>query len=700
MIGKFLFYSEEDPVSVKEEYIQLKIEIRELLKDPINRKVLTEILLDLKKDVSGSSRQQLLKLYKDLGLHEQAVNRLKSRRWVVLAKGISELTEMQVTEAYGLIKQHINHRSGIVRKQAQIATVSLKNEGISFFLDTTRFAISEWQQLKLLDIIRHLEDFQPPRFSRWLTSRNPDVVLFALRLIKFYKQNDAQKSITNLIGHKKNTIKLEAIQCAREFVIQQAREPMKKIFRKGNEEVKLSILDTLGMLGSKEDIEFLQNIHNKSKSHIISSKALSVVNVLDPESVLPNEDLENLDVAPEAPTEKQTVPMEKEEKEVNSIQLPEPDFKEDPMVWEDVLNPEFEDEHIFSQCCMEEFRDLIQEIGEPLLEAGDPGTLPLDFLPLVVEEEIEEKVDPHNNMNMEEQQTPLTEAPVINPPVVHAEERITNEIEALIASEDRETVAQDEEEIEFDLDFLPILVDENEEYTTEQPDALEDLTHLKVIGEELRQRVPEAFKDTDRVSENWSWEVLPNATYEAVKRIDWAGIAKQNHEFEVHAKQDQNSTEEAETNFSSYGFSIFQELFRTADTESKMILLDEVLAIGDEKEWYFLTTLADDPSKQIREKAAWVQHELETRLSFDSSELEDFDNENLVKHKGSEDNTDPLFELDFELDPGYTLPSEEQAAARNFPEAEGEREEDDFSKGTFLGQFVSLSHKILQKIYG
>ncbi|MBT8209549.1 MAG: hypothetical protein KJP14_03395, partial [Eudoraea sp.] len=310
MISKFLFFSEEASLEMKEEYIQLKIEVRELLKDPFNRSVLTEILKDLEKDVSGSSHYQLLKLYKDLGLHEEAIQSLKSRRWEVLAKGILELTEMQVTEAYGLIKKHINHRRSIVRKQAQIATVSLKHEGINYFLDSTRYSISEWQQLKLLDVIRQLEDFQPPKFRNWLTSRNPDVVLFALRLIKFYKQSDARESIITLIYHKRQQIKIEAVQCIREFGIHEATEPLKKAFKKGNEEVKLLILDTLGLLGDEKDLNFLQNIKRKSKSHIISSKALSVINTIKPESVLPESDIE----VPDKTSEESPIPIN----EINS----------------------------------------------------------------------------------------------------------------------------------------------------------------------------------------------------------------------------------------------------------------------------------------------------------------------------------------------------------------------------------------------
>lgn len=707
MISKFLFFSDEAPLDLKEEYIQLKIEVRELLKDTVNRSVFTEIVKDLKKDVAGSSRHQLLKLYKDLGLHEDAIRKLDSRRWEVLAQGILELTEMQVTEAYGLIKKHINHRRSIVRKQAQIATVSLKNEGISYFLDTTRYAISEWQQLKLLDIIRQLEDFNPPIFSNWLTSRNPDVVLFALRLIKFYKQSDARESIITLINHKRQQIRIEAIQCIREFVIDEARDPIKRAFKKGNEEVKLLTLDTLGLLGNENDINFLQNIINKTNSHIISSKALSVLNIITPESVLPKSDIEvPVEAAEESPvpiTENNNTDMEKEEEEALSIDLPEPDFQEDPMAWEDLLDPNYEDEVVFSLCCLDEFRDLIQEIGEPLVKAGDPGTLPLDFLPVVVavqaaqsaleipEEEKPESLDLSNAFTSS-----------ISDHEKHPEERITREIEALISQDEQTDTPMNTDNDCFNLNFLPLLVGEDvEEATDETPMDMADIKPLEVIGEELRQRVPEAYADADRVPDNWSWQVLPKETHEAVKSIDWAGIAAKNREMELNAakgkpKQKSKKSESREE-LSPYGFSIFEELFRSADTESKLILLDELLAIGDEKEWFFLTTLVDDPSIQVRQKAARIQKEMESRLSAEFLGTAGVDDDNPM-HETEEEiqGSGSLFELGFELDPEYGV--------ENKPESEQEvspdKTEQDSASGKFLGHFIALSHKILEKIYG
>jgi hypothetical protein len=47
-------------------------------------------------------------------------------------------------------------------------------------------------------------------------------------------------------------------------------------------------------------------------------------------------------------------------------------------------------------------------------------------------------------------------------------------------------------------------------------------------------------------------------------------------------------------------FSIFHEFFRTYDTESKLILMDQIHAVGGKKELLFLRGLFEDPDQRIR----------------------------------------------------------------------------------------------------
>ncbi|HZJ20654.1 MAG TPA: HEAT repeat domain-containing protein, partial [Pricia sp.] len=298
MISEFLFYEDDADKTEKSNYIGLKIEIRDLLREDFNRKILVQILLDLRKDVSGDTQKRLFKLYQDLGLEKDAFKKLESWRWEVVSKGILELTLMQVEEAYPFIVKFINHRRGTIRKQAEIATVTLRPRGISYFLDTTKYRISEWQQLKLLDVVRNKEDFEPPRFKAWLTSTNTQVVLFALRLIKYYNQyynqNDANASLIELIKHKDRQVKQQAIDCLKEFHVIQALPTLKGVFPKCSVDTKLGILGAIAELGNTTDIEFLETVSQREGNFSVKSKAVGAINTIAPESIMPTENIEHI----------------------------------------------------------------------------------------------------------------------------------------------------------------------------------------------------------------------------------------------------------------------------------------------------------------------------------------------------------------------------------------------------------------------
>ncbi|MDO1499274.1 hypothetical protein Q2T40_03240 [Winogradskyella maritima] len=229
-------------------------------------------------------------LYKDLGLHITAYDKLTSRRWQIISSGILELTAMEVHEGYTLIIKFINHRQSTIRKQAERAVVSLKEEGICYFLDNTKYRISEWQQLKLLDILRHKSDFVPPQFSLWLTSTNVDVVLFSLRLIKYFKQNNAEKSIITLLKHKKKVIQLEAIDCIKEFYFINAIPTLKLVYPKAGNDVKIAILDAIGEIGTRAS--YLSYSIGIPRNEILILRVRSLEPLTDrSESILPTSNI-------------------------------------------------------------------------------------------------------------------------------------------------------------------------------------------------------------------------------------------------------------------------------------------------------------------------------------------------------------------------------------------------------------------------
>ena len=636
VISQFLFLDEHSSTEERINYLSQKVEVRELIKTKFNRQVLSEILLDLQKDVAGEARENLYDLYKGLGLHYDAYAKLRSWRWEIVSQGILELTQMRVEESYMFIRRFINHRKGVVRKQAQIATVSLKNEGIGYFMDTCRYRISEWQQLKLMDVLRHLEDFTPPRFKIWLTSKNKDVVLFSLRLIRYYNQNDANQAIIQLLKHRQSQIKAEAIQCLKEFGVTESIDTLKSTFRKSGVEEKIAILDALASLGTDKEIEFLKKVEHTDENFTVRSKAISAINTIDPESIVPSEGIqeptaadirfaeETIEFKPEdskieSGPEIEEMPVAEEimdetieeAEEIDPMEEPRAEFsmEEDPIVEdtiEDIVElPELleENEFIFDMCVMEELEDILDDVQRE----EEPEYLPLNFLPIVTEDIEPKNFDPINENPNEDLHTAALDS----------EEKFKEDLDAIIkniAMNDKRNKPKIEESIP---DFLPRVV-ENQE-ATEEHDNLDAIKEIEVISESISELNPtnqesilekeyrqhqESIMDTPVISETISWEdMVPG-----------------NHSNQLSLQLD--TAEEEDLSEGLLGFSIFHEMFRDFDAESKLILLDEILVVGEEKELLFLDTLADDPDKRIRLKSKKIREKLAAKLNISKKEEE------------------------------------------------------------------------------
>ncbi|MGB5369136.1 MAG: HEAT repeat domain-containing protein [Flavobacteriaceae bacterium] len=392
MVSAFLFHEQNAATSEQIDYAHLKMEMRSLLKNKFHQKVLTGILLELRMDLSGSSLAKLFVLYKDLDLHLVAYKKLRSWRWEIVSHGILELTKMEVAESYGFLTKFINDKRPTIRKQAEIAVVTLRPEGLDYFLDTTSFKISEWQQLKLLEVIRTREDYLPPRYKSWLTSKNKYVVLFALRLIKHFHQNDATASIIELVKHRNNQIKLEAIDCIRTFHMTLALETLKTVFWRCTAVVKIAILQAIGSLGTDKELDFLNLIEKKEANFTVRSKALSAINLISPESILPTDGILDTSkyVIPEdlAPKDIQEMPDEWlfEEQFIDSVEnVPETKSEIEPDI--SPITATFNLNEI-EVCRHEEFLIGDPEATQEVQKIGPDEThkidFTIDFLPYVV----------------------------------------------------------------------------------------------------------------------------------------------------------------------------------------------------------------------------------------------------------------------------------------------------------------------------
>jgi hypothetical protein len=767
MISEFIFYSKDAPKEEKHIYIRHKILIRELLKNDFDRKVLISILLDLRKDVSGETQKQLIHLYKNLGLHEDAYKKLKSWRWEVVAKGILELTQMQVTESYQLIVGFINNKRSVIRKQAEIATVTLKNEGISYFMDTTKYRISEWQQLVILEVLRDNKNFQPPRFKAWLTSKNKHVVLLALRLIKHFNQNDAKDSLIELLKHRNNQIKEEAIYCLREFHVVEALDTLKLVFWRCSTDIKILILGAIAELGDTSDIEFLKQIEHKRLHFSVKSKALNAINSIAPESIMPTKDIESTDsiIVPE------DIIKETMTNEVNEERPTEDAIYNSKEVSVEVIESvPFEVDFSTKEEVIEENTDLDNLEVDGLL----------GFLPIVVpgdakSEEIEIDVNELDVLYQEINATKKSEEIEVDVnllDVIYSEIKASNKTEEEELVEDNNHLVTDL--IDKDLNFLPIVVDNEVENVLNNEEKLFketlnefDLEYEEVMAQQEKMVIEEILESNQDEAEKHSHEISSiEVIYEELiskekveeeeeESMKWSDLVE-------NIPNDESNKEELEAILSIipkpyefdnetlelicllsdieelgdhreipfltnllldetrplirerirdviYGIekvidaanetvrpSVFEQLYNRSDLESKLILMDEIIAIGDEREVYFLAQLVNDTNIEISIKAEYTLAALKERLSNENRkemEITSFDMLNSLEC--SLDQSDEYEDLlpftdEFILEPKTIAGTNQEG--KSFSEVN--------MNSTFLPRLISIPNKLLEKING
>jgi hypothetical protein len=585
MISQYLFYPQDKEADPEAAFKSMQ-EFRAKLNTPTDRALLTELLMELVQDVSGEARRRLLDLYQDLGLQEDAYRKLKSRNWEKVSQGILELSQMQVTQAYYLIRRFVNDSRSILRKQAQQAMVGLSEEGIGYFMDTARHPVSDWQQMELMEILRRKDRFRPPNFKNWLTSENDDIVLLSLRLIRTYHQINAAEPVMDHLRHTSKEIRMAALKCIRDFRYVPARKALKKVFETADPDCRILILDSLQQIPDTSDIPWIETQASENDSFLVRGKAKSVLASLrsaettgftaEKSQAGPyGSGIEPSDNDfPGSPSERNIrgrlkpdfgaiSPQTKGSGAQGRSSTPVASLKDPVTLPEEQWDAEYE--HIFDTC----FREALIEA---LSSTPVSGVLPeesTDFLPHVTD------------------QSPKTTA--MNPHEPCPEWLLRLEVQAEIIFSDagyarmlKEILLEELEETArvLDTDFIPWVT------SSVREDGTDDLE----TGE------------NDDISRVWpEFGVLAADITNAVQ-----GIQQENVSVE-------GATETGKNTKVTY-FSIFQEFFRSYDTESKLILLDEIPEIGGRKELHFLSTLFEDPEDRIRKKARNIYERLASKL--------------------------------------------------------------------------------------
>lgn len=256
------------------------------------RKILTKDILSAKKNMSGKSSIFLQKLYLQLGLDQYAIKNISSKRWHIKTKAIQDLGIMGLKENLSKIYRYTNNTNELIRMEAQIAVIKLTGfEGLRF-LDVINTPINDWQQIKLLNELSHVQANDFSGIEKWLHSANESVVVFALKLVRVFRRLELYKQVELCLLHQSPSVRKEAILAIEKIYTEYTAKVLLSRYEYEVIENQITILKVIQQIGDEETIDtlisFIDSAANEEKRTIVRAIAHISINGLAQLSLLPD----------------------------------------------------------------------------------------------------------------------------------------------------------------------------------------------------------------------------------------------------------------------------------------------------------------------------------------------------------------------------------------------------------------------------
>lgn len=249
---------------------------RKIASDDYRRQVLIDQMIDVSVNLKGESEEKLMKLYMELNLDVDSLARARSRKWHKKIKGFRELAFMGIRDGNDEMYKSLNSRNEILRMEAQIALVRLSDENHFDFLSQLKRPFSLWEQITLHDlIIQH--EIPVPDFQKWLNSANPTVVMFALRMIREFKQSHAEPEIRKALLHRDQRVSRLAVEVAGDLDMRTTLDTMKRMYKFQEYNNCLEIVKSMGKMPEQSMLGFLKLVLDKEDDVQLQIEAVKAI---------------------------------------------------------------------------------------------------------------------------------------------------------------------------------------------------------------------------------------------------------------------------------------------------------------------------------------------------------------------------------------------------------------------------------------
>ena len=244
--------------------------------DYFRRQVLIDQMIDVSVNLKGETELKLMQLYRQLELDKDSLARAYSRQWHKKIKGFRELAFVGIKDGNEAIYKALNSRNEILRMEAQIALVRLSEEDHFEFLSHMKRPFSLWEQITLHDlIIQH--EIPVPDFQKWLSSENPTVAMFALRMIREFKQTEAEPEIRKVLLHRDPRVSQLAVEVAGDLNLRSTLDTMKRMYKFQEYNNCLEIVRSMGKMPEQAMLGFLKLVLDKEDDVQLQIEAVKAI---------------------------------------------------------------------------------------------------------------------------------------------------------------------------------------------------------------------------------------------------------------------------------------------------------------------------------------------------------------------------------------------------------------------------------------
>lgn len=266
--------------------IEMKAKINEFKKQyKLNsnlKKYILNKIIHIKENLNETNEHTILLIYKYFGFDEISNRLINSTSWYSKSEALYHYQNIGYKIKTGHVKQFLDSKNAGLRSNAIIALISLSDEKFDV-LDNYKYNISKADEVKILDIIYRKKSSIPKNINNWLRSKNDSIVIIAIKLIvRFrYKHDISLEQISYLLSSENHQVRKEAILAIRELVMFEANEILMTHFEtETNLRNKISIIKTLNVIGTTENISFLSTLLKEDENLELDLK-LEIVNFIN-----------------------------------------------------------------------------------------------------------------------------------------------------------------------------------------------------------------------------------------------------------------------------------------------------------------------------------------------------------------------------------------------------------------------------------